>query len=199
MLLKCLTFFSLSVLCGCATYHLGHYKRSVPGGYDKVAIPVFQNSTPFTGIESYFTRALRMEFERSGLALMESKAEAQVIMEGQILSVQFNGSNPTASDTDSTGIQSPSSSSNPLPIKTTLNKTYTSQVVVQVTAKKVADNSILWQGVFTSSRNYAAPLLGTPSVTGASALYNENSRVETVQKQAQDMMSEAHDRFTENF
>lgn len=201
-----------TALQGCATYHFGHYKRTIPGGYDRVAIPVFQNPTPITGIESFFTQSLRMEFERSGLAVVESKADAQVILEGKIVSVQFVGSNPTSYDTDQTGIQTPNAPPyptagyttsapypNPLPSRTTLNKTYASQVVVQVTAKKVADNSVLWQGVFNSSRNYSTPLLGTPSLTGASALYNENSRVDTIQKQASDMMSEAHDRFTENF
>ncbi len=176
-----------------------------------MAIPVFQNHTPITGVETYFTQALRMEFERSGLALVESKADAQVILEGTINSVGFVGGTPTSSS-DVGGLQTPNAPpysvsgnptsapfSNPLPAGVTLNKIYTSNVLVTLIARKVSDNKVLWTSTFSSSRNYNAPLLGTPSLTGANALYNENSRTDTVQKQAQDMMSEAHDRLTEKF
>ena len=208
-----LAFLPLLLLeLGCASYHFGHYKRTFPGGYDRVAIPVFQNKTSITGIESYFTQALRMEFERSGMSLVTSKADAQVILEGSVDTASFNGSAPTSYSADPTGIQTPNAPPyptagyptgpaypNPLPLGATLNKTYTSNSMVTIVARKVSDNKVLWTSTFTSSRNYSAPLLGSPSLTGANALYNEISRTDTIQKQAKDMMTEAHDRLTENF
>lgn len=204
------SFFALTLQTGCASYHLGHYRRTLPGGYDTVAIPMFQNKTVEVGIETFFTKALRTEFERSGLAKVMSKNDAQVVLEGTITKLAFVGSNGTQyGDTNlqtKNPLPDPTSTPpglvtnlNPLPRGTTLNKTYSSTVFVTIVARKTADNSILWQGDFTSQRNYSAPLIGTPSLTSSNALYNQNSRDNTLERQAEDLMSEAHDRLTENF
>lgn len=196
-------FLLIPILSGCASYHVGHYKRALPGGYDRISIPMFHNKTDEVGIETFFTKALRTEFERSNLARVTSSNDAQVILEGTVSMVTYTGSNPTSLGEDSPGIRTPNPvdplTPNPLPKGVTLNRTYTSQVLVKITARKVADNSILWQGDFTSQRNYAAPLIGSPTLTSANALYNQNSRIDTMERQAKDLMSEAHDRLTENF
>jgi hypothetical protein len=187
---------------GCASYHLGHYKRALPGGYDRVAIPVFQNKTEEVGIETFFTKSLRTEFERSHLATVTSKNDAQVIIEGVITKSEFVGGAPTNRD-DTAGLQTPNvldpNYPNPLPVGTTLNRSYSSNLVIKIFARKVADNSVLWQGEFTSSRSYNAPLIGSPQFAFSNPIYNQSSRISTVEQQAKDLMAEAHDRLTENF
>lgn len=189
---------ALVLLSGCATYHLGHYKRSLPGGYDRIAIPMFSNKTAEVGIESFFTKALKMEFERSELATVTSKNDAQVILEGVVKTVNHTGDTPTNKD-DTAGLETPLVTGNPLPQGTSLFKSYTSSVVVTIVARKVADNSVLWQGDFSSSKAFSAALLGSPQYNYANPLYNQSARVSTIEKQAKDMMLEAHDRLTENF
>lgn len=192
-------------MSACATYRFGHYKRNLPGGYDRIAIPVFQNKTDEVGIETYFTRSLRTEFERSGLAHVTSKSDAQVILEGTIVGLSISGTDGT--QYGDSGLQTPNprtdpdllSNKNPLAKGTTLNRTLNSNITVRITARKVSDNGILWESDFNSSRNFYAALIGTPDLTYANPLYNQNAKVITIEKQAQDMMSEAHDRLTENF
>ncbi|MBK9294797.1 MAG: LptE family protein [Oligoflexia bacterium] len=186
-------------LFGCASYHLGHYKRHLPGGYDRVAIPMFTNKTDEVGIENYFTKALKFEFERSRLATVTSKEHAQIIIEGFIKSVDYVGGSPTKYD-EKEGLQTPTNSNtNPLPKGTTLFKSYTASLVVQLVAKKVSDNTIIWTGDFSSSKGFSGALIGSPQYNYANPLYNQSARVQTIEKQAKEMMLEAHDRMTENF
>jgi hypothetical protein len=221
----------LLYIAGCAHYRFGQLDRALPGGYDRVAIPMFVNDTHEVGVESYFTQALRTEFERSRLARVTSKADAQVILEGTIKSVDFvpgvfvsGGTNteelttpnpaptptiipgPTPTPNPITGIAPtatpiPPLPKNSLPANTTLSKQYTASILVHIIARKVADNTILWTGDFTNSRVYLAPLIGDPrnGLNSANSIYNQSSRSLTAAALAKDMMSEAHDRITENF
>jgi hypothetical protein len=211
--------FTLLILAGCATYHFGKGARALPGGYDRVSVPMFSNKTQEVGIEPYFTEALRTEFERSRAAHVTSQVDAQLVLEGTILSVAYT---PTIIlNVQSTGLISPvghqilgapqpgatpALQTNTLPSTAVLNSQYQVVVTVRINARKNSDHSILWTSDFVSQRQYLAPLLGlpalangTPALNTASPLYNQASRVETISLLAKDMMAEAHDRITENF
>lgn len=191
---------------GCSSYQFGQHKRALPGGYDRIAIPTFSNKTQEVGIETYFTEFLRMEFERSGLAKVTSKNDAQVVLEGVVTSTAFVGGVAiTGGDAESKEIRTPTripgapDNPNPLPKGTLLNKEYYSTVVVHIVARKVSDSSVLWEGDFTSQRQFFAPLIGLPGLNTANPLYINTARQDTVARIAKDLMSEAHDRLTENF
>ena len=204
--------FVILLMLGCGSYELGHGKRAVPGGYDKIAVPMFKNRTPEVGIEAYFTQNLRSEFERSRLAKVVGKNEAQVILEGVISKVSYT---PAAQTSNAKyDLQAPSpipypnhpEITSPLPDNTILNTQYATSLVVDIIARKVSDNSVLWRGSFTGQRQYLAPLLGTPRLASgapalntSSPLYNQSSRTDVISRMAKEMMSEAHDRLTENF
>jgi hypothetical protein len=209
-MLKVLMLFILIFLqMSCGHYQFGQLDRALPGGYDRVAIPMFINDTQEVNLESYFTKALREEFERSKLARVTTKADAQVILEGRVRDATFIPQvQVTQSNTELTTPNpaqnldgTKSTTNNPLPSNTYLSKQYTVAVDVSIILRKVADNSILWRGSFTNSRVYLAPLVGNPrnGLNSVNAIYNQSSRQLTVSAMAKDLMSEAHDRMTENF
>ncbi len=198
---------ALLILCGCSSYQLSHGKRTLPGGYDRVAIPMFMNKTLEVGIESYFTQSLRTEFVRSGLAKVTTKNDAQVILVGVINQASTTGSAPvykgsgdlkTPHPVTAPG-SAPNPDENPLPEGTVLNKAYATSVSVTLTAKRVSDNSVLWEGGFSRSQGFSAPLIGTPSLTGSNAIYIHSAKQDIIINIAKDLMSEAHDRLMENF
>jgi hypothetical protein len=186
---------------GCATYQFGHGKRMLPGGYDRVSIPVFSNKSHEVGVESYFTSSLRTEFESSRLATVTSKSEAQVTLEGEIISVSFTPS--VQFNSSSNELVGPNlrlgGTENTMPSDTVMSKEYLAQVSVKIIARKMSDNTVLWQGDFSGQKVYLAPLLGKPSLNDSNSIYNQRSRQDTVSRLAVEMMSEAHDRITENF
>jgi len=242
-------FFSIFIVLsailsvGCSHYTLGRGKRILPGGYDRLAVPMFNNKTQEVGIEKYFTEYLRTEFERSRIAHITSTNDAQVIVEGTIVSVTYGvtsqilpGSsdmqtpNPISPRTgkpyprDATtglpvcddptavtcpggvGTALPAGNLNPLPNTAVLTKQYSVTTFVHIEVKKVADQTVMWRSDFSASRQYLGPLLGTPTlqdgtpgINSSNALYNQSSRDITIGNMARDMMSEAHDRLTENF
>src|ERR1035437_6307494 len=72
---------------GCASYHFGHYNRAVPGGYDRVAIPMFENITQEVSVETYFAEDLHREFERSLFFKVTAKNHAQPLLPATALSL----------------------------------------------------------------------------------------------------------------
>lgn len=214
MKLGLITILLTTLACG--TYQFGKGSRTIPGGYDRVAVPMFVNKTKEVGIEPYFTEGLRTEFERNHTASVTSLADAQLIIEGIITNVAYT---PTIQlNSQSTGLTAPPAhlisvpvaqptpnppllvpQTNPLPSTAVLNTQYQIVVNIKIIARKASDQTILWTSDFTSQRQYLAPLLGTPVINTAAPLYNQNSRVETIATLAHDMMVEAHDRLTENF
>lgn len=190
----------LLALSACSSYQLGHGDRKFPGGYDRIAIPIFKNRTPEINIETYFTQSLRLEFERSELAQVTSKDGAQVIIEGIIGTISYR---PTVQTDDTKEeIGSPivtADNVSPLPKDTAFNQAYGVDVGVTIIARKVSDNKILWRSSFTKTRTFQAALLGAPGVSNSGPIYNQDIREITIAAIADDMMSEAHDRMTENF
>src|ERR1700677_2748110 len=95
------------ITAACGSYQFGKGARTIPGGYDRVAVPMFVNKTKEIGIEPYFTESLRTEFERSHVASVTSVADAQLVIEGVITSVTYT---PTIQlNSQSTGLTAPPS------------------------------------------------------------------------------------------
>lgn len=179
------------LLVSCA-YHMGDSDRQIPGGYRTVAIPVFQNKTMETGIETYFTNALVREFERGRIGRVTSKSEAQTTLEGSIDSVNYAVSTQIQQGT------SPGQGAF-LPLNTLLNTEYRILLVATLRLRRNSDQKILWEGSFPGERAYLAPQIGAEGINSANAVYNQSARYQNIQAMATDLMSEAHNRITENF
>jgi hypothetical protein len=212
--MKKINLIFLFLFTGCATYHFGTGDRTLPGGYDRVAVPMFVNKTHEVGIETYFTENLRTEFDRGTGAHLTNSVDAQLVLEGTIVAVTYAPIvqiNNTSTQLVTPALrlipaQAGTIIPNPLPGASVLNKQYEVVVTVHVDARKNSDNSILWNRDFTYQRPYLAPLLGTPmlangtpGINSASPLYNQESRNETIADLSHDMMAEAHDVLIENF
>lgn len=174
-------------LSSCA-YHVGVRDRKFPGGYEYVAVPVFKNLTQETGTEVYFTNALITELERSKIVDVSDKSAAQVTLEGTINSITYTPSSQTRA-----------ADARYLPEGTVLTTEYYVNVDVNLVAKRNSDQKVIWESKFQSRRSYTAPRIGIRSLNSANALYNHSARYQNIQAMATDMMTEAHDRLTENF
>jgi hypothetical protein len=181
------TFLTSILMSGCA-YQLGAGLRAMPGGYDKIAVPVFSNLTKEVGLESFFTSAMIEEIERSKMAAVTNKDFAQLILEGTISSIEFKpGAQLTRADLQK------------LPDRVVLTKEYRIVLKVDMVLRKKSDDKIIWSGSFSGEQRYAAPQIAEPVINSVNALYNHSARYQNAKLLAKDMMSEAHDRMTENF
>jgi hypothetical protein len=178
----------LLFLAGCS-YRWGFRERAVPGGYKQIAIPIFKNKTPEVGIEADFTNALVRRFERSQVASITSKNGAPVRLEGIIEKLDVQ-SGPGLRGGDPNTL---------LPTDAILTTEYHLFVRCKIKVLRQSDEKVLWEGVIAQQKNYQAPRIGEPVVNSANALYNESARRYTLGQLAEEMMSEAHDRITENF
>ncbi len=189
-MLKVLIFtLFFSFLSGCA-YRFGMSERTLPGGYAQVAIPIFKNTTQQTGIEASFTNALIRRFARSQVARVSDKESAPLLLEGVITKVVTEeGSKVTNSPG---GLRT-------LPDDTVITTVYTLRINAHLILRRKSDEKIIWQGSFSNQKVYPAPRIGTPVINSANATYNQSARMEYIARLAEEMMTEAHDRMTENF
>lgn len=212
--MKPLVLFALLipfVLTSCAGYQLGSGLRAIPGGYDRIAIPVFENKTIEVGLEPYFTDALRTEFIRNRTARLTSVEDAQVILEGVIVNfgmgpgsqVQQTPGNANENNKDVTSNRPAmhGSSTNPLPFYVDFARTYSVSVSVQIIARRISDNKAIWEGSFSKNTSILAPLLTTYTngISNSGPIYLQSSKHIEVAKMARDMMNQAHDQITEKF
>lgn len=177
------------LLSGCG-YHLGNRNRQIPGGYKQVSVPIFKNRSQEVGIEVSFTNALIQEFQRSKVARVVDNSLSEVAVVGQIDDLQYiGGAFRTAGD----------SSSPNLPTGTVLASEYRILMKVSVKILRQADGKELWHGSFNGERTYPAPQVTLAGVNSVNPLYNLSARRQNIDSMANDMMSEAYDRMTENF
>ena len=169
---------------GCA-YSIGNTDRRLPEGYKLVAVPVFKNQSHEVGMEVAFTNAMIREMERHQIGRVVSKADAQVVLDGVIDSVQYIVSNQI-NDTS-------------IPRSTILNTQY--QIVVGVTLRlrRASDGVNIWTESFQAERSYQAPKIGLEGLNSANSLYNDSAKHDNLSAMATDLMAEAHSRLTENF
>lgn len=183
-----IVFFGFG-LFGCA-YHAGVGDRQIPGGYRQIAVPIFKNHTAETGVEVYFTNAMKREIKRAKIGQIVDKSAAQVTLEGDVTSVDYLPSPP---------IQGSENSPLHLPPNAVLSTEYRIFVNVALTLRRNADEKVLWQGQFSKERVYSAPRIGSESINALNALYNHSARYKNIDTMSSEMMAEAHDRLTENF
>lgn len=180
---------ALLFLTGCS-YHFGSLKRSVPGGYDRISVPVFANKTLEAGAQTYFTSAMIEELERGHMAKVVDKSEAQVILEGTVRKIDLVQGAQVTNQTP--GFK-------PLPQNAVLAKEYRLFVEVSLKLKRKSDDKILWAGDFKGEQRYTAPEVTEPVINTVDPIYNQSAKFQTVKLLARDMMAEAHDQMTENF
>ena len=174
-------------LSGCA-YRVGVAKRSIPGGYKQISIPIFKNRTQEVGIEMAFTNALIQEFQRSRIASIVDNSLSEVAIIGTIEAIQYLP-----------GAKAISGSSNYLPDGTVIATEYRILMTINVKLVRQADGTALWAGSFIGERTYAAPQVTLAGVNSVNPLYNLSARRQNIDILAYDKMVEAHDRITENF
>jgi hypothetical protein len=176
----------LSLFLSACSYRLGAPDRILPGGYKQISIPIFKNLSQEPGIEVSFTNAMIQEFSRSKSARVVDPifAEAQLI--GEILSVQYRPAGEVVSTP-------------PLPTGTVLATTYNILMKVKVTLRRRSDGAILSEETYSREQPYTAPQVKQAGINTVNPLYNLSSRRQNIDLMAMDMMSEAHDRISENF
>lgn len=157
----------------------------MPEGYKLVAVPVFKNQSHEVGAEVAFTNAMIREMERHQIAHVVPKADAQVVLDGVIDSIQYIVSNQV---NDSS-----------LPRSTILNIEYRIVVGVTLRLKRASDGMNIWTESFNAERSYQAPKIGLEGLNSANSLYNDSARYDNLSAMATDLMVEAHSRLTENF
>lgn len=181
---------ALSLSLSACAYQFGYAQRTLPGGYKQVAIPVFQNKTKEVGAEKYFTDALIREFNRSQVAEVIDRNGAQVVVEGQIKSMDFKPSSLASSST---------SNNINLPTNTVLATEYQVIIVANVKLRQLSDQKVLWQSDFKAEQVYQAPQVGLATLNTVDPVYNHSAHKDVIEKLSRDMMNDAHDRMTENF
>ena len=178
-------------MLGCA-YGFGFSHRALPGSYTQVAIPVFKNKTPDVGIELSFTNALVRRFARSQVAEVVASEKSPLTLEGIIQKVETVPSGPVVTNDPNGGLRQ-------LPDNAVLTTEYRLVVSTEIILRRKSYDRVVWQGNFRGERVYPAPRLGAPVVNSANATYNQSVRLQTIALMADEMMTEAHDRITENF
>lgn len=185
--------FACIFMCSSCAYKWGYRGRALPGGYKQVAIPIFKNHTQQVGLETDFTNSMVRDFERSQVARVAGKNVAPVRIDGVIERLDV---------AQGAGIAGPSATStatNPLPTDAVLVTEYILKVKVRLQVRRQSDEKVLWEGTFEDQKNYESPRIAEAILNSADATYNESIQRYTLSQLANQMMSDAHDRMTENF
>jgi outer membrane lipopolysaccharide assembly protein LptE/RlpB len=82
-----LGIFLFGMLAACG-YHLKDRGLAAPEGVETIAVPVFENRTAETGIETLFPDALAYEITRSKVLQLVDKKRADAVLNGEIRSVR---------------------------------------------------------------------------------------------------------------
>ena len=140
-------------------------------------------------VEVAFTNSMIQEFERAKIGRVTDSNQAEVLVEGVIDSINVIGQNPYSTSDDEKG----------RPMGAVLNSQYAIQIVAHVTLKRNSDKSVLWSGEFRRDKTFNAAQVFSAGVNTVNPLYNFSARRQNIELLASEMMSEAHDRMTENF
>ena len=181
----CLLSMFLLASCG---YRWGSEKRRLPGGYSKIAVPVFINKTKSVGAENYFTNALIEMLNRSVNASVVKRENAELVGEGTIEKIDFIRGADLLTESKPT-----------LPKGAVLSATYRMTVSVRIKVRRRSDQQILWEDVIASEATYQAPQVGAPGINSVNPLYNHSAQQLNLEQLADSMMNAAYQRMTETF
>lgn len=190
-----LNLLAFCFLVSACSYKLGFSERQMPEGYKEVAIPLFKNITPETGIEVYFTNALLEQFSLSRVAKIVDKDLAPAVLEGVVESVKYVPE-ALAEGSSDPSVKSPLPN---LPSGAVLATKYRVYVTARVQLRRKSDGKILWQSKFENEKDYSAPQLESADINSANALYNHSARHRVIGEIAHNMMIDVHDRLSESF
>ena len=185
---KLILVFVLSITSVGCGYRFGHVDRRLPGGFHRVAIPMFTNSSMEVNVENQFTNALRLEFERSKIAQIVPAKDAQAVIYGKIDSLEVE------IDPNSR-VQELAYS----PTHTVLSTQYRVRMTISLVLKQKDNGKVFWSGKVTNEKVYSAAQVTLAGLNSANPLYNQSAKIENIAALARDMMAEGHDRITENF
>ncbi len=192
---------SLLVLLGLSHcgYNWGHQTRDLPGGHKTVYVELFDNPTKELGLEADFAHALTQELERSGFAIVTNRDSAELIIKGDILSVDIvgKGSDPNFVSKDFSG--NTIATRTATPYSASFFTAYSINIAVNLRAVRSRDKQLVWQSTFSGSEAFQSARLKRQGVRSSNVLYNEARKKQTIKLIAQQMMSDAFDRLTENF
>lgn len=93
-----LTLSALFLLTGCAGYHIGASIPKKMEGIKTIAVPTFHNETLLPRIESLAATTVVRAFQEDGTFQIRSSEDADVILEGTILSTRRRGARSVRSD-----------------------------------------------------------------------------------------------------
>lgn len=177
-------FISLfSVSCA---YELGYKSKNLPGEHTVIKIPMFTNETKIVGAEIYFTNELKRQFYRSKIANISDNAPVKII--GKIRRIYI--------DQDARGSKEDFPN---LPANTVITTSYNMTIDVKIQMIRKSDKKIIWQSEFSDFLLYSGAQLKLEGVNSSNTIYNQSAVKTNIQKLANIMMSEAHNRLTENF
>ncbi len=176
-------------LIACSSYEWGQAKRALPGGFRKVTIPMFTNHSMESGIEAYFTSALIQQFQRSRVAEIVPREQADLMISGDIVTVSIRGESPTALTE-----LSPFA-----PRGSVLNLQYRIVTEVRYRAIRLDSELIIWEEMLLNETTYQAPQVTIPGLNSVNSLYNLSARKINIESLAKTISLEAHNRITENF
>jgi len=185
--------FGAVLMAGCA-YNVGYGHRSLPGGFDRVAIPVFKNRSDIVGIEAAFANSMIRQFANSKVAKVVDRDSAPLVVEGEIVSIELIHEGRIDRNQ-----LSPQENTFGLPQNTVLTSQYRVLANVALQLRRSDNQKVLWTGTVRGERVYPAPQVGQPIVNSVNPLYNHNARIDVIEQMSQQMMAEGHDRMTENF
>lgn len=184
--MKYLVVFLLFFIQTSCAYRLGFADRELPEAIDKIAVPVFKNTTMEVGIETFFANEMVRQFEISGVAAVTSRKNAEAIVLGTINKITYLAS---TQDRDLAF----------LPLNSVLTTEYRIMISASIELVRAKDGQKLWTGKVNEERVYQAPQITSDTVNSANPLYNRSVRLDNIQLMARDMMVEAFERMTENF
>jgi len=185
-----IVFLATTLCLSSCAYKLGVSERQIPENLKKISIPVMKNLSREVGAEIYFTNALIQEFERSKVAEVLPESLSDAVLRGTISRIEYVA--------PETGMKL-AKDSEFLPQGTVLATIYNINVVIDMSLVRRSDEKVIWSGSFSGVRSYSAPQVTLPVVNSVNPLYNLSARRQNIELIANDVMSEVHDRMTENF
>ena len=99
---KAFFLLAASVFTGCAGYHIGPAKPAYLADIHSIAIPVFRNKTLEPRIEALVTDTVIQQIQQDGTFTVESEANADAILEGEIDSIARRRARSVRGDVDAT-------------------------------------------------------------------------------------------------
>ncbi len=183
-------FFGLCVVLSSCAYKLSSSSDELPGKVKSLQIPLFINDSMETGVEAYFTNALKTEALRASFVELKNSVEdAEAILQGRIVSVSVTAAESIIEAKNTTY----------MPIETVLGTNYQVQVLVELTLKRTKTGELLWKNDFAQGSNFSSAQITLPVINTANSLYNQSSKRQTLETLSKEMMQAAFDRMMENF